>query len=99
VLYAPRILNDPVRWRFSAFRNTGRPESRVNVSDAYSGVTRATSSSRPRAASTSAIVGPVKVEHLLQDLVHGRQRIELAPLNRCEDAPELGVVGDLLLEA
>ena len=32
VLYAPRILNEPVRWRFSAFSRTWRPVSRENVS-------------------------------------------------------------------
>ena len=32
VLNAPRILNEPVRWRFSAFSTTGRPDSRENVS-------------------------------------------------------------------
>ena len=32
VLYAPRILKEPVRWRFSALRSTVRPESRENVS-------------------------------------------------------------------
>ncbi len=33
VLYAPRILKEPVRWRFSAFRRTERPASREKVSD------------------------------------------------------------------
>ena len=33
VLYAPRILKEPVRWRFSAFSSTWRPASRVNVSE------------------------------------------------------------------
>jgi hypothetical protein len=32
VLNAPRILNDPVRCRFSALRKTWRPLSRENVS-------------------------------------------------------------------
>jgi hypothetical protein len=32
VLYAPRILNEPVRWRFSALRWTSRPTIRENVS-------------------------------------------------------------------
>ena len=32
VLYAPRILKEPVRWRFSALRKTWRPVSRENVS-------------------------------------------------------------------
>ena len=33
LLTAPRILNAPVRWRFSAFSWTGRPVSRENVSE------------------------------------------------------------------
>ena len=33
VLTAPRILNDPVRCRFSALRYTGSPQSRASVSD------------------------------------------------------------------
>ncbi len=32
VLYAPRILKEPVRWRFSALSSTVRPERRENVS-------------------------------------------------------------------
>ena len=32
VLYAPRILNEPVRWRFSALRKTWRPLRREKVS-------------------------------------------------------------------
>ena len=32
-LYAPRILNEPVRWRFSAFSCTSRPTSRESVSE------------------------------------------------------------------
>ena len=31
VLTAPRILNAPVRWRFSAFRWTARPARRESV--------------------------------------------------------------------
>ena len=33
VLTAPRILNAPVRWRFSAFSWTVRPASRESVSE------------------------------------------------------------------
>jgi hypothetical protein len=29
---APRILNEPVRWRFSAFSDTSRPTRRESVS-------------------------------------------------------------------
>ena len=32
-LYAPRILNEPVRWRFSAFRCSSRPTSPESVSE------------------------------------------------------------------
>ena len=51
---APRILNEPVRWRFSALSTTSRPARRENVSERKTGVTRATPSSRARAASMSA---------------------------------------------
>src|SRR5262245_39240550 len=78
VLKAPLILNDPVRWRFSSFRKTGRPDRREKVSLGYSGVSRATPASRSRAASTSAIVGAIDLEHLLEYLPHGTQRVELA---------------------
>ena len=33
LLTAPRILKEPVRWRFSAFRRTSRPQRREKVSD------------------------------------------------------------------
>src|SRR5581483_10881598 len=101
-LYAPRILNDPVRCRFSALSCTSRPTSRDSVSDAYTGVTRATPSSRARAASMSASVGAVcvaaNVEHLVQDLADCAQRIELTPLYLVQQAPKLGIVGDGVLE-
>src|SRR5207249_4779998 len=45
----------------------------------------------------SALVG-VNPEHLLQDLAHGAQRIELALLDRLEYQLELGVVPDRGLE-
>src|SRR5439155_2114998 len=82
---APRTLNEPVRWRFSAFRRTGRPVRRVNVSELYTGVTRTPfPASRSRAASTSASVGAVfvaKLEHLLHDLLYRCQGVELTFLN------------------
>src|SRR5476649_2564219 len=61
---------------------------------------------RTRAASTSARVGAVlaraasglNVEHLLQDLTNGRQRIQLPGLHLIEQAPELGVLAHRLLE-
>jgi hypothetical protein len=57
LLIAPRILNDPVRWRFSAFSQTGRPVRRISDSDGYTGVRRTCPAIRSRAASTSASVG------------------------------------------
>ena len=33
MLTAPRILNEPVRWRFSALSTTSRPVSRESVSE------------------------------------------------------------------
>src|SRR5919204_1112876 len=83
LLTAPRTLKEPVRWRFSALRPTGRPLRLVSVSDAKTGVTRARWPIRPRAASMSASVGPVRIairldsEDFLEDLAHGRERIEL----------------------
>src|SRR5262245_36856167 len=75
-LYAPRILNDPVRCRFSALSHMGRPERRPSVSDEITGVSRATPSRRFRASWISASVGPVVVaipqpEYALHDLTDG----------------------------
>src|SRR5919201_2485923 len=84
LLTAPRTLKAPVRWRFSAFSQTSRPHRRVNVSEPYTGVTRATPSMRARASSMSASVGTAvgaKLEHLAQYLAYGGERIELAPLH------------------
>src|SRR5438876_8859024 len=80
LLAAPRILNEPVRWRFSAFSRTSRPVIRVNVSDANTGVTLATPAIRSRAARRSASVGAiaVQVEDLLEDLAHRGERVERA---------------------
>src|SRR3954452_5076928 len=101
--YAPRILNEPVRCRFSALRLTGRPASRDSVSDGKTGVTRATPSSRSRARSISGRPGAVAVaivnpEYLLEYLSHRGQRVELPCLHLSERPPQLGVVGDRLLE-
>src|SRR5258705_8394563 len=60
-LYAPRILYDPVRCRFSAFRSTGTPSNSVRYRDRSSGVTSTTAETRSRAARKSARVGPVSV--------------------------------------
>src|SRR6516225_8117619 len=90
LLKAPRILNEPVRWRFSAFSRTSRAARRENVSERKMGVTRATPSSRARAASMSAGVGTVvDAEDLLE---------ELAALHGVQDAPKLRVVSDRALE-
>src|ERR671932_2915056 len=96
---APRILKEPVRCRFSALRTTGRRDMRVSVSDEYTGVTRATPSSRSRAAWMSASVGAVRtaiallhLEHLLHDLSHRGQRVELAPLDLAEQPTKLRVL-------
>src|SRR3954469_25971104 len=101
-LYAPRTLNEPVRWRFSALRCTSRPTSLDSVSERETGVTRATPWRRPRAASISGSVGAVSVtansEHLLQDLTNGAQRVEIAALHGVEQAPELRVARDCLLQ-
>src|ERR1700716_2115433 len=82
-LYAPRTLNEPVRCRFSALRCTSRPASCERVSDRYTGVTRATPSSRSRARSISGNPGAISVaanvEDLLQYLSNCTQGIELAP--------------------
>ena len=60
-LNAPRILKEPVRWRFSAFSKTGRPPRRPRVSEEKTGVSRATPCSRSRASWISASVGPAAV--------------------------------------
>src|SRR5919201_6920512 len=59
---------------------------------------------RPRAASISASVGPVRIaiglnsEHLLEDLADRRQRIELPTLNLAQKPTQLGILGHCLLE-
>src|SRR5688572_14730540 len=103
-LNAPRILNEPVRWRFSAFSHTGRPHSRATVSEEKTGVRRATPSRRRCASWISASVGAVSVaiphpEYPLHDLTDRREGIELAPLDLAEQPAQLVVLGDGLLEA
>src|SRR6266581_372229 len=98
---APRTLNEPVRCRFSALSRTSRPVSRESVAEPYTGVTRACSWIRSRAASMSASVGAVfvaKVEDLVKDRTHRAQRVELSPLDLLEQAGELGILGDGRLE-
>src|SRR5437868_4419405 len=101
-LYAPRTLNEPVRWRFSAFSCTSRPASSDSVCERYTGVTRATPSRRERAASMSGSVGAVSVaansEHLLQDLTNRTERVELAALHLVEEPTQLRIVCDTFLE-
>src|SRR3954449_6448382 len=90
LLTAPRILNEPVRCRFSAFSETSRPMIRESVSVVSTGVTRAMPSSRTRASWISLSPGAVfvfKLEHLLHDLPNGAQRVELAALHLVEQAP------------
>src|SRR5213080_358131 len=53
---------------------------------------------RSRAASMSASVGRSNVEHLLEDLTNGRQRVEPARLDVVEEPPQLGIVADGRLE-
>src|SRR5262245_51164053 len=92
VLTAPRILNEPVRCRFSAFRTTSRPTWREIVSEPYTGVSRASAPIRARAASTSARVGVVlvaKVEDQPKNRINRRERVELPLLDLVEEPPEL----------
>src|SRR6202521_264644 len=56
-LKAPRNLNDPVRWKISAFISTRLPVRRAGAVLATSGVRIATSVSTFAASSTSAAVG------------------------------------------
>ena len=53
---APRTLNEPVRWRFSALSATTPPARSENVREDTIGVWRATASTAGRAASTSRAV-------------------------------------------
>src|SRR3954452_16031039 len=57
--YAPRILNDPARWRFSHLSATGPPTRSDSGRDVSTGVSRATSPRSSRAASMSARVTTV----------------------------------------
>src|SRR5713226_1162711 len=98
LLTAPRILNEPVRCRFSAFSNTLRPVIRVNVSDGKTGVTLATPTMRSRAARMSATVGAIEAEYLLENFAYGGEWIELARLHLVEQAAELRIVCDGFLQ-
>src|SRR2546423_1387954 len=96
VLTAPRILNAPVRCRFSAFRKTGRPQRRAGVSGEDRGVLRAIRSGRSRGGRMSASVGRSMVhpEDLPENLLDRRQRVELALLHGREQPAELRLLGD-----
>src|SRR6266496_684256 len=101
LLTAPRTLKDPVRWRFSPFSHTSRPARRDSVSEPYTGVTRATLETRSRASPMSRSVRAVRVansKHLLHDLAYGSQGIELAALHLVEQAAQLRIVGDGVLQ-
>ena len=96
VLTAPRILNAPVRCRFSAFSWTRRPASRESVSDGKTGVTRAipaiAGARRLDVSERRGLVAVVDSVHLLEDLTHGRERVELARLDLVEQPPQLGLL-------
>src|SRR5436190_663674 len=76
--------------------------SRDSVSEPYTGVTRATPSRRARAASISSSPGLVRVaanmEHLLQDLTHRTEGVELTALDRAEQPFQLWIVSHSMLE-
>src|SRR3954447_19963857 len=102
LLTAPRSLNDPVRWRFSAFRDTSRPAMRENVSEPKTGVTRTAAPTRSRAASiaarSGASIAAFDPDPPLQHLLHRRQRIKPPLLDVGEQPRELRVAGDRALE-
>src|SRR5215203_5622801 len=99
---APRTLNAPVRWRFSALSQTSRPAMRDKVSELYTGVSRATPAIRSRASRMSAAVGAISVSFNLEHPHHyfpdRRQGIELPPLHLVEQAAQLRVVGHCPLQ-
>src|SRR4051794_36679850 len=62
-VYAPRILNEPARWRFSHLRCTGPPTRSDSARLYSSGVGRTTPASTSRAARTSSrVTGEVVVD-------------------------------------
>src|SRR3954451_22217291 len=74
---------------------TARPVIRESVSLPKTGVSRATSAMRARAASMSVSCGAVvlvNVEHLLHDLANRRERVELTALDLVEQPAQLLVV-------
>src|SRR6266508_4960824 len=67
--YAPRSLNDPVRWRFSHFRTRGRPAIFDRLTGRSTGVTRVTPSrTRAAARTSSSVVSATSVLLLLTEV-------------------------------
>ena len=78
----PRTLNEPVRWRFSAFSDTTPPVRSEIVRDESTGVRRAIASTAGRAAATSSAVTSASVrqrEHRV-DLDLGAERQAATPI-------------------
>ena len=71
---APRILNEPVRCRFSALSATTPSRRWVSVSDGSTGVRLATSAIAPRARSMSSGVTVARVGDVAIGRALGRQR-------------------------
>ena len=102
LLTAPRILNDAGALEVlrlqahlapAAARERLRAVDRRHSRDAPRG---AAAPPRCQRASVRSVVA--KLEHLLHDLAHRGQRIELAPLHLVEQAPQLRIVRHRLLE-
>src|SRR3954468_18713300 len=75
---APRTLNDPVRWRFSAFSATAAPVRSLSVSDGSTGVRFATSAMATRARATASAV-----------TVCGRSVVAMASVGQRDDGVDL----------
>src|SRR4051812_20461062 len=75
---APRTLNDPVRWRFSALSATDAPVRSPSVSDGSTGVRLATSATAARARATASAV-----------TVCGRSAVATASVGQRDDGVDL----------
>src|SRR4051812_40338657 len=75
---APRTLNDPVRWRFSALSATAAPVRSLSVSDGSTGVSFATSATAARARATASAV-----------TVCGRSAVATASVGQRDDGVDL----------
>src|SRR4051812_33118885 len=75
---APRTLNDPVRWRFSALSATDAPVRSLSVSDGSTGVRLATSATAARASATASAV-----------TVCGRSAVATASVGQRDDGVDL----------